>query len=262
MPPAKKDCLACPTADCLLRLCPPSVPDYEAERPREQVFFPRGKVLFTQGETGRCVYLIQSGLVKTEMTDDSGGNIVLGFRGKGEPLGHQDLGSSKLHSHSAVAVEDSNVCVIEHGHFQSQVDACGPLKDRLYHLVVQEARDYGLRLISMAHRSVNARVAESLMHICRVYGYREDGRSLRIQIDREEMADYAGTTKEQVSKALGEFKRKGAINFRAKHFKHIDMAALSAYSGRPPQEKGPKSPYMPDGPEDDGAGNIKIPAVA
>lgn len=167
------------------------------------------------------------------MTDPTGGNIIMGFRRKGDPLGHHEIGSPEPHGHTAVAIEDANVCVIEHGHFQSRMNACAPLRDRLYRLVVQEAREYGLRLISLAHRSVNARVADALLRICGIYGYNEDGGSMRIHIDREEMADFAGTTKEQVSKALGEFKRRGLVSFRAKHFKHIDIGALSALSGHP-----------------------------
>jgi hypothetical protein len=42
------------------------------------------------------------------------------------------------------------------------------------------------------------------------------------------MADMAGTTKEQVSKTLGELMHQGLIRCRAKHFKFIDREGLSA----------------------------------
>ena len=245
-----------------MKSCTPAASDPESDRHREQTPFERGGVLFRQGEAVHGIYLIQSGLVKSEMTDSAGGNIILGFLRKGDPLGHHEFRSSDYHTHSAVAVEDSQVCVIEQGHFRSLVDSCASLSERLYRTVVTEARGYGRRLMSLVHHSVKQRVADALLGICFLYGYREDGRGVRIRIDREEMAEYAGTTKEQVSKALAEFKRNGIVSFRAKHFKHIDMAALYALTLRPPGVTGPPGPTMPDRPKDGGTGNINLPAVA
>jgi CRP-like cAMP-binding protein len=44
---------------------------------------------------------------------------------------------------------------------------------------------------------------------------------IRVHVDRQEMADLAGTTKEQVSRILADFDQEQLIRFRAKHFKYI-----------------------------------------
>jgi CRP/FNR family transcriptional regulator len=244
-----------------MKSCTHVASDPESDRHREQTPFERGGVLFRQGEAVHGIYLIQSGLVKSEMTDSAGSNIILGFFRKGDPLGHHEFRSDDSHTHSAVAVEDSHVCVIEKGHFRSLVDSCASLSERLYRTVVTEARGYGRRLLSLVHRSVNQRVADALLGICFLYGYREDGRGVRIRIDREEMAEYAGTTKEQVSKALAEFKVRGMVSFRAKHFRHVDIAALSALAGSHPPEPGSKASDVRYSPKVDGMDSVRSPKV-
>jgi CRP-like cAMP-binding protein len=65
-----------------------------------------------------------------------------------------------------------------------------------------------------------------LLHLADIYHYQETGAGIRVQIDRQEMADMAGTTKEQVSKILAQFTREKVIRFRAKHFKFLDIDRL------------------------------------
>jgi CRP-like cAMP-binding protein len=207
--------------------------DSNDECHRTQALFPKGETIYRQGDASRDVYLIQSGLVKLETNEPGGGTLLLGFRQKGDPIGYQTLKHSEPHTHSAVSVEDASICVIQGGHFRSLAESCVSLREVLYGTLLREVREYHERLVSLALRSVKARVADALLNICRLYGYEGDGRGMRIQIDRQEMADFAGTTKEQVSKALSEFKSKGLIVVRAKHFKHVDMAALRSLAGRP-----------------------------
>jgi DNA-binding transcriptional regulator YhcF (GntR family) len=47
-----------------------------------------------------------------------------------------------------------------------------------------------------------------------------------VHIDRQEMAELAGTTKEQVSRILADFEKEQLIRFRAKHFKFISVDKL------------------------------------
>ena len=233
MHPARKYCRTCPVHDCLLNQCLLPMAESNEETHRVLALFPKGETIFRQGDRSGDVFLIQSGLVKLEKSEPGGGTFLLGFRQKGDPIGHHTLKQSEPHTHSAVSVEDANVCVIEGEHFRSLSESCVSLRDSLYGNLLREVRENHERLVSLAHRSVKARVADALLHICGLYGYEGDGRGIRIQIDRQEMADFAGTTKEQVSKVLNEFKRKGLIGFRAKHFKHVDMEALRSMAGWP-----------------------------
>lgn len=227
----KKNCLTCPISDCLLQLCRPTFSLSDPGMYRQQFECPRGTVVFRQGDPVRGVYLIQSGLVKMAASDPGGRSLILGIGRKGDPMGHHGFNSSATHSHTAVAMEDASVCIVEKEHFKRLWDDCIPLRERVFHIMDREMRENRDRLMSMAHRSVRSRIASTLLYICGLYGYAENGRGIRVHFDRQDMADHAGTTKEQVSKVLSDFKRKGLVNFRAKHFKHFDLAGLAELSG-------------------------------
>jgi len=47
-----------------------------------------------------------------------------------------------------------------------------------------------------------------------------------VHLDRQDIADLAGTTKEQVSVALSELREAKLISFKAKHFKFLDLEGL------------------------------------
>ena len=55
---------------------------------------------------------------------------------------------------------------------------------------------------------------------------------IKVHVDRQEMADLAGTTKEQVSRILADFDQEQLIRFRAKHFKYIAMDKLRQIAER------------------------------
>jgi Crp-like helix-turn-helix domain len=65
-----------------------------------------------------------------------------------------------------------------------------------------------------------------MLQIAKAYQYQHDAKGIRIHLERQEIADLASTTKEQVSKVLFDLKEEGLLNFRAKHFKYLDTGAL------------------------------------
>jgi CRP-like cAMP-binding protein len=65
-----------------------------------------------------------------------------------------------------------------------------------------------------------------LLHIAEIYHYQQGGCSIHVGIDRQDMADLAGTTKEQVSLVLSTLRQEKLVNFKAKHFKYFDLEGL------------------------------------
>ena len=65
-----------------------------------------------------------------------------------------------------------------------------------------------------------------MVHLAETYNYKQTGMGIKVHIDRQEMADLAGTTKEQVSRILADFDQEQLIRFRAKHFKFMAVDKL------------------------------------
>ena len=71
----------------------------------------RGESLFRIGETFCALFAVRTGFFKTCVTSEDGRDQVTGFQMAGELLGLDGIGTER-HTCDAVALEDSQVCVI------------------------------------------------------------------------------------------------------------------------------------------------------
>src|SRR5690606_5474588 len=71
----------------------------------------KGDALFRHGDTFTSLYAIRSGTFKTRVNTLDGRDQVTGFQMAGELIGLDGMGSSR-HACDAIAIEDSEVCVI------------------------------------------------------------------------------------------------------------------------------------------------------
>ncbi len=199
--------------------------------------FKRGTRLYREGQEPTGVYFVRTGLVKLEKRGTHGRTMILKMAGPGQSLGHHCIEPGDLHSSTAVTIEDSRFCFIEIDAFRKAVHRSDSFRGELRRLILADAREMETKLALMTYRAVREKVADTLLYIAKRYGYTPDGHGIKINVDRQEMADMAGTTKEQVSKTLAELMNKGLIRCRAKHFKYIDREGLSALVEGQPSRK-------------------------
>jgi CRP-like cAMP-binding protein len=161
--------------------------------------FKKGELIFREGDEINGMYFIQSGVIKLEMNADSGRPFILRLIGPGQTMGHRFLTYTGLQPYTATAVEDTRVCFIELGFFRNLVQKNELLQEEIRKIFLKEIRSTEVKLL---------------------------------QIAQQEMADLAGTTKEQVSRVLADFDQEQLIRFRAKHFKYIAMDKLREIAER------------------------------
>lgn len=79
----------------------------------------------------------------------------------------------------------------------------------------------------MATMTVPEKVADALLIMYEAYGSKGSSRTLNLTLSRQDIANLAGTTKEQVSKAISDLKSQGIIEAKGKHINLVDLDALS-----------------------------------
>src|SRR5690606_24844034 len=78
---------------------------------KERIRIPKNSPLFKLGDQTEAVYGIRSGSLKTQLEDAAGQVQITGFLLPGEIIGMDGLVDNK-HVSNAIALEDSEVCVI------------------------------------------------------------------------------------------------------------------------------------------------------
>jgi CRP/FNR family transcriptional regulator len=188
--------------------------------------FKRGEMLFREGDEINGMYFIQSGVIKLEMNAETQRPFILRMIGPGQTMGHRFLNYTGLQPYTATAIEDTRVCFIELGFFKNLLQKNDLLQEEIRKIFLKEMRTTEIKLLQIAQQTVREKVAGILVHLAETYNYKQTGMGIRVHIDRQEMADLAGTTKEQISRILADFDQEQLIRFRAKHFKYIAVDQL------------------------------------
>jgi CRP/FNR family transcriptional regulator len=215
----------------LWRMCfPGRVASAAARRangvPIRRVRIARGRSLFRSGDTVESFYMVRSGCVK-ELDDSAGGRrTVINFCLPGEMLSLQSLGSS-CSTTTSVAVEPSFVCVVPWRTFnQLCADSPGVAAEfvRLIAKAGTAARDL---LTLIRDKTALGRVSGFLLNLSarlQVRGVR--GREFRLDMNRDDIAEYLGLRSETVSRCFTELARRRLIKVRAKRVQILQLVEL------------------------------------
>ena len=186
----------------------------------------RGESLFTTGDEFSAVYAIRSGFFKTSVVDGEGREQVTGFFMGGELLGLEGLGAGQ-HTGTAVALEDSEVCVMPYSLIERMAHDYPQLQRHLHAVMSREiVRDHGVMMLLGSMRA-EERLAAFLSNLSKRFvrrGYSQSDFHLRMT--REEIGSYLGLKLETVSRLFSQFQKDGLIAVEQKHVRILDIAGL------------------------------------
>lgn len=171
----------------------------------------RGASLYHSGDRFESLYAVRSGSFKTVGVSREGTEKITGFHLPGELLGLDAINGGR-HGYNAVALEDSEVCIIPFAQLEQMALSLPALQHQLLRLVSGDiSRDHGLMLL-LGSMTAEQRLAAFLLSLSRRYqrlGFAAERFNLRMT--REEIGNYLGLTLETVSRLFSRFQREGML---------------------------------------------------
>ena len=188
----------------------------------------RGEALFAAGDEFKTVYAIRSGFFKTSLVDGEGREQVTGFFMNGELLGMDGLGSGRYNG-SAVALEDSEVCVMPYALIEKMAREIPELQRHLHSVLAREiVRDHGVMMLLGSMRA-EERLAAFLTNLSKRFVRRGYSASdFHLRMTRDEIGSYLGLKLETVSRLFSQFQKDGLIEVEQKHVRILDIAGVEA----------------------------------
>ena len=224
-------------SNCNLReLClPVGLTDRELERLDSLVAtrrtLRRGELLFHSGDAFESLFAVRTGFFKTRVASEDGRDQVTGFQMAGELLGLDGIGGGQ-HTCDAVALEDSQVCVIAYEQLESLSHEFPDLQRQFHRIMSREiVRDHGVMLLLGSMRA-EERLAAFLLNLSqrlRARGFSPS--SLVLRMTREEIGSYLGLTLETVSRCFSRFHDEGVLAVRQRQIQVLDPGALHKIVG-------------------------------
>jgi CRP/FNR family transcriptional regulator len=186
----------------------------------------RGEALYSAGESFKSLFAVRTGFFKTRVTAEDGRDQVTGFQMAGELLGFDGIGTEN-HTCDAVALEDSQVCVIPFDQLESLSRQFGDLQRQLHKVMSREiVREHGVMLLLGSMRA-EERLATFLLNLTqRLQARGFSGSSLVLRMTREEIGSYLGLKLETVSRAFSKFHEDGVLEVRQRQLRVLDVEAL------------------------------------
>jgi CRP/FNR family transcriptional regulator len=191
----------------------------------------RGTALYRSGDAFESLYAVRSGSFKTVGVSRNGVEKVTGLHLPGEVMGLEAI-NGRQHGYDAIALEDSEVCVIPYARLTQLALRMPDLQGQLLRILSGDiSRDQGLMLL-LGGMDAEQRIAAFLLSLSRRYqklGYAAARFSLRMT--REEIGSYLGLTLETVSRLFSRLQREGLLSAHQREVELKDIPRLREIVG-------------------------------
>ncbi len=187
----------------------------------------RGETLFRRGDAFHGVYAVRTGFFKTCSSSVEGREQVTGFQMAGELLGFDGL-SESVHQCDAVALEDSQVCVIPYQRLEELAQEFAILQRQFHRVMSREiVREQGVMMLLSSMRA-EERLAAFLANLAKRLEARGfSASSLVLRMTRDEIGTYLGLSLETVSRCFSKLHEQGILEVQQRNIRILDPVALN-----------------------------------
>lgn len=184
----------------------------------------KGEVLFSEGEPGEKLYLIESGKIKLGHTAADGRESIIAVLGAGEMLGELSLFDPGPRTATAVAVTNTKVLSLGHEALLPWLVGRPDLAVSLLASLARRLRRTNEALADLVFSDVPGRVAKALLELGSKFGEdTPEGLVVNHELTQEELAQLVGASRETVNKALADFSQRGWIRIEQRSVTLLDV---------------------------------------
>lgn len=194
--------------------------------------YTRNQLVFSQGETGDGLYIVESGQVSISRQNPDGDELIFTMSEPGDYFGDLALFDEEPRSATATAVDACTILFLSRSNFRAFLEAHPAAVIRMLQVVVAWLRRCTDLADEVALLDVRSRLARRLLHLARG-GMVETGndaprRSFRIT--QQHLASMTGATRESVNKHLNGFVDEGLVRLERGQIHILDLSRLEEYS--------------------------------
>jgi len=189
--------------------------------------FRTGATLFHEGDDSDWIGLVVKGRVKISCFGSDGRERLVAVVGPGELLGELSAIDGDTRSATATALEPLDAAVLTAEEFVQFLRRDPEATLGLLRSVIGRLRDSDRRRVELGALDTVGRIARLLVELAERYGEESNG-SIRIHLplSQEELAGWAGASREAVVKALRKLRARGWIETGRREIRVIDLPAL------------------------------------
>lgn len=189
----------------------------EIEKISEGVVFTdykKGEYIFRTGDKADKLYIVVSGKMKIYNYLSDGREQILYIYSPGDFVGAFNLLKEDEFKYNAEALEDTTISTLSKNKFNDIILKNPEITLKVLEKAYERIRDAEGLVVRLSAANADAKVAGLLLELIKDFGSKEGANTiLELTINREEMGNYAGISRETMTRKLNHFKELAYIDF-------------------------------------------------
>jgi CRP/FNR family cyclic AMP-dependent transcriptional regulator len=192
-----------------------------------------GEALFLAGDKGNGCYLLNHGLLKVVISSPQGEERILAILGPGTVAGELSVIDGQPRSASVFAIKDCELSFVS----QAAFEECARQHPEIYRYLVDvlaaRLRETSESVAADSFLTVKSRLARALLELAKFLGEADASQRvvIRHKISQNDLAAMAGVARENVNRALSDWKRRKLVTRSMGYYCLHDIAALKRSAG-------------------------------
>jgi CRP-like cAMP-binding protein len=192
----------------------------------EQVY-KKGDIIFREDLYPSGIFYVEEGIVKKYKLDKDGKEHIVYVASTGDLLGYHAILFEGRYTDSAATLEKSRISFIPKEDFLRTLNQSDFLSRRLLKLLSHEFAVLSNSLSLFSQKSVRERLALQLIVLREKYKINsQPDVAVEINMSRDDLANLVGTARENVIRALSEFKESNIIATHGRRVIVLDLNKL------------------------------------
>jgi len=190
--------------------------------------FPKNKIIFFEGDSGSALYFIKSGKVKVSKLSEAGREIIVHILGPGDIFAEVTLfQKDAVYPATAEVIEDAVIGMIRNKNLEKLVLENPQMALELIRALTNKITTIQERIRHLGANDAVERTIQVLLALSNGHGNKtQNGIELCVNITRQDLAAFVGTTRETISRILSKLNQAGVIDISGKSIVITDMEGL------------------------------------
>lgn len=220
----KADCHTCVNENCLIKKHITNEDVLKIIDKKQSFTCKKSQQFILEGAPMHGLFFIFKGKAKVTKTGIFGREQIVRFAKDGEIIGHRGFGSEKSYPIGATALEKTTLCNFTNKILMEVLHKAPELTFDLMLFYAKELNNSESKVRKIAQMSVREKVIDTFLYLHRKFG--QTGEHLNITLSRKDIADFAGTTEEQVIRVISSLKKENFIYTDGKKIGIVDVQLL------------------------------------
>ena len=225
-----QSCLTCPVREESLFCNLGPAPLAALNAIRRTTLYPKGALLFVEGQPCRGLFVLCSGKAKLAASSQSGRSVIVRIAGAGEVLGLGAAVANRPYEVGAETLEPAEVNFLPREEFLHFLQEFGEVSVRVaQHLGMELLRVHNQLSRIALGPTARAKLASVLLDWGRSETSQEGGKlEFHLRLSHEEIGALIGSSRETVTRLLSDFRRRGLVKTKGTLVSMPDPEKLKA----------------------------------